>query len=199
MKKTLILSALMAAAVTLMSCTTDTDDGISPAALVSLQQQEAQQALYKKNERVSGTWTYEYEAQSESDNVNHKYKFNLTLNPNGTGTCTVTYTPHVNLMGVKDMDSDSYSIQNYTYDETKGLTVTDRIDFDNDELNMHLHRTFVGTIEIKELTDTTMKLYVPKLTTAEEQNSDLKWIKMQMFSMICESSFPEITTWTKQQ
>ncbi|MBQ1629393.1 MAG: hypothetical protein II098_09620 [Treponema sp.] len=196
MKKTLILSALMAAAVTLMSCTTDTDDGISPAVLVSLQQQEAQQALYKKNERVSGTWTYEYEAPFVSDNVNHKYKFNLTLNPNGTGTCTVTFTPHIiNVMSVKEMDSDSYSIQNYTYDETKGLTITDRIDFDG----LNLHRTSVGTIEIKELTDTTMKLYVPKLTTSEEQNSDLRWIKMQMFSIVCESSFPEITTWTKQQ
>lgn len=197
MKKTLILSALMAVAVTFMSCTSDTDDGISPAVLVSLQQQEAQQALYKKNERVSGTWTYEYEAQYGSDNVKHKY--NLTLNPNGTGTCTVTFTPHVNLMGVKEIDSDSYSIQNYTYDETKGLTVTERVDLDEDKLNMHLHRTFVGTIEIKELTDTTMKLYVPKFTTTEEKDSDLYWIKMQMFSVVCESSFPEITTWTKLQ
>ncbi len=197
MKKTLILSALMAAAVTLMSCTTDTDDGISPAVLVSLQQQEAQQALYKKNERVSGTWTYEYEAKI--NNVNAKCKYNLTLNPNGTGTCTVTFTPHVNLMGVKEMDSDSYSIQNYTFDETKGLTVTERVDLDYDELNLHMHRTVVGTIEIKELTDTTMKLYVPKLTTSEEKDSDLYWIKANMFSIVCESSFPEITTWTKQQ
>ena len=196
MKKTLILSALMAAAVTLMSCTTDTDDGISPAVLVSLQQQEAQQALYKKNERVSGTWTYEYEAKYGSDNV--KYKFNLTLNPNGTGTCTVTFTPHINMVG-KDIDSNSYSIQNYTYDETKGLTITDRTDFDNDELNMHFHTTSVGTIEIKELTDTTMKLYVPKFTTTEEEHSDLYFIKLQMFSLFCDSSFPEITTWTKQQ
>lgn len=197
MKKTLILSALMAVAVTFMSCTSDTDDGISPAVLVSLQQQqEAEQELYKKNERVSGTWTYEYEAQYGSDNV--KNKFNLTLNPNGTGTCTVTFTPHINPFGI-DTDSLSYSIQNYTYDETKGLTITDRTDFDNDELNMHLHRTFVGTIEIKELTDTTMKLYVPKLTTTEEKDSDLWWIKSQMFSPVCESSFPEITTWTKLQ
>ena len=197
MKKTLILSALMAAAVTLMSCTTDTDDGISPAALVSLQQQEAQQALYKKNERVSGTWTYEYEAKI--NNVNAKCKYNLTLNPNGTGTCTVTYTPHIKDMVGRDLDSDSYSIQNYTYDETKGLTVTERVDVDEDKLNVHIHRSFVGTIEIKELTDTTMKLYVPKLTTSEEKNSDLWWIKARMFSMYCESSFPEITTWTKQQ
>lgn len=194
MKKTLILSALMAVAVTFMSCTSDTDDGISPAVLVSLQQQqEAEQELYKKNERVAGTWIYEYEATILDET--RQIKHTLTINPNGTGNNTVTYTPHCVFLGHEyDSEGDSFK---YSYDEDSGLSLSYRIDIDND--TYHIHKTYTDTIEIRELTDTTMKLYIPQLTTAEERESDLYIIGMCVFGSLNFPILPEITTWTKLQ
>lgn len=191
MKKTLILSALMAVAVTFMSCTSDTDDGISPAVLVSLQQQqEAEQELYKKNEKISGTWTCEYDAKILNEfKANHTMK----LSKNGKGTNSIIYTPELDLtetIAGRKIDKEE---ENFSYElDIENNKITFPCVLDGEINGEHYHEVYTLSVNILELTDTTLKIqiidYDPSSCNIEQIN---------VFGAY--SRIPEITTWTKLQ
>lgn len=190
MKKTLILSALMAVAVTFMSCTSDTDDGISPAVLVSLQQQqEAEQELYKKNEKISGTWTCEYDVK-----LLNGYKANHTmkLSKNGKGTNSIIYTPELDLtetIAGRKIDKEE---ENFSYEldiENNKITFPSVLDGEINGEHYHIDLTF--TAKILKLTDTSLIIQL------EDYDSNNTIYYSDVFGGY--SFIPEITTWTKLQ
>lgn len=187
MKKTLILSALMAVAVTFMSCTSDTDDGISPAVLVSLQQQqEAEQELYKKNEKISGTWTCE----TLND---FKATHTMKLSKNGKGTNSIIYTPELDLTETivgRKIDKEE---TNFSYEldiENNKITFPCVYDGQMDGENYHMDLTF--TAKILKLTDTSLIIQLE-----DYDSKDNTFYYLNVFGTY--SKIPEITTWTKLQ
>lgn len=194
MKKTLILSALMAVAVTFMSCTSDTDDGISPAVLVSLQQQqEAEQELYKKNEKVSGIWICEYNFSIGLDGKEYKTSHTMKLSKNGKGTNSIIYTPEMDLTETivgRKIDKEE---ENFSYEldiENNKITFPYVID---EQINgKHYHEDYTLSVNILELTDTTLKIQI-----IEYNASSCNLGQVNVFGAY--SKLPEITTWTKLQ
>lgn len=191
MKKTLILSALMAVAVTFMSCTSDTDDGISPAVLVSFQQQqEAEQELYKKNEKISGTWSCEYDAKLLND---FKATHTMKLSKNGKGTNSIIYTPEHDLTETivgRKIDKEE---ENFSYEldiENNKITFPCVYDGQMDGENYHIDLTF--TAKILKLTDTSLIIQLE-----DYDSKDNTFYYSNVFGAY--SEIPEITTWTKQQ
>ena len=190
MKKTLILSALMAVAVTFMSCTSDTDDGISPAVLVSLQQQqEAEQELYKKNEKISGTWTCEYDAKMSNEfKANHTMK----LSKNGKGTDFVIYSPEHDFTEFLNKKIDKEET-NFSYElDIKNNKITFPCVYDEQIDGENYHIDFTFTAKILKLTDTSLKIQIEDYGL----NNNL-FNYSHVFGVY--SMIPEITTWTKLQ
>ena len=194
MKKTLILSALMAVAVTFMSCTSDTDDGISPAVLVSLQQQqEAEQELYKKNEKVSGIWICEYNFSIGLDGKEYKTSHTMKLSKNGKGTNSIIYTPEMDLTETivgRKIDKEE---ENFSYEldiENNKITFPCVYDGQMDGENYHIDLTF--TAKILKLTDTSLIIQLE-----DYDSKDNTFYYSNVFGAY--SEIPEITTWTKQQ
>lgn len=191
MKKTLILSALMAVAVTFMSCTSDTDDGISPAVLVSLQQQqEAEQELYKKNEKISGTWICEYDAKLSNEfKANHTMK----LSKNGKGTDFVIYSPEHDFTETflnKKIDKEE---TNFTYElDIKNNKITFPCVYAGQMDGENYHYDFTFTAKILKLTDTSLIIQLE-----DYDSKDNTFYYLNVFGNY--SKIPEITTWTKLQ
>ena len=193
MKKTLILSALMAVAVTFMSCTSDTDDGISPAVLVSLQQQqEAQQELYKKNEKVSGIWICEYNF-SGFDGKEYKTSHTMKLSKNGKGTNSIIYTPEMDLtetIAGRKIDKEE---ENFSYElDIENNKITFPYVLDGEINGKHYHEEYTLSVNILELTDTTLKIQI-----IDYDASSCNLGQVNVFGAY--SMIPEITTWTKLQ
>lgn len=191
MKKTLILSALMAVAVTFMSCTSDTDDGISPAVLVSLQQQqEAEQELYKKNEKISGTWSCEYDAKLLND---FKATHTMKLSKNGKGTNSIIYTPELDLtetIAGRKIDKEE---ENFSYElDIENNKITFPFVIDEQINGEHYHEVYTLSVNILELTDTTLKIQI-----IDYDASSFNIGQVNVFGGY--SKIPEITTWTKLQ
>lgn len=192
MKKTLILSALMAVAVTFMSCTSDTDDGISPAVLVSLQQQqEAEQELYKKNEKISGTWSCEYDAKLSND---FKATHTMKLSKNGKGTDFVIYSPEHDFTEVtfinKKIDKEE---TNFSYElDIKNNKITFPYVYDGQIDGENYHIDVIFTAKILKLTDTSLIIQI-------EDYDNLNKIFNYGHVFGGYSEIPEITTWTKLQ